>query len=43
MLTLTNLNAASSGITSLEGLGAARNLTTLNLSDNQLTNQEPCL
>ena len=38
LLSLTNLNARSSGVSSLEGLGAAHNLTTLDLAFNQLTN-----
>jgi len=37
-LNLTNLTAISRGITNLQGLGAARNLTTLVLDDNRLTN-----
>jgi formylglycine-generating enzyme required for sulfatase activity len=38
LLSLTNLSAISRGITNLQGLGAARNLTTLLLDDNRLTN-----
>jgi internalin A len=38
MLSLTNLGAFSRRVRSLEGLGAAQNLTTLNLNNNQLTN-----
>ena len=37
MLSLTILDASSQGVKSLEGLGAAQNLTTLNLDNNQLT------
>src|SRR5262245_9194874 len=37
METLTSLDACCLGIESIEGLGAAKNLTTLNLSDNPLT------
>src|SRR4029453_18503563 len=36
MLSLTNLSAISRGITSLQGLGAARNLEILLLDDNDL-------
>ena len=35
---LSNLYAQSRGVRSLEGLDAARNLTTLDLGDNPLTN-----
>src|SRR6185295_14139042 len=38
MLRLTNLSAISRSIGSLQGLGAARNLETLLLDDNRLTN-----
>ncbi len=37
LLTLTNLNASSRNISSIEGLEAARNLMTLNLQVNRLT------
>src|SRR5262245_46748200 len=37
LLNLTNLNASFRSVRSLEGLGAAQNLTTLDLSVNQLT------
>ena len=37
LLTLTNLNASRRGVSSLEGLSAAQNLTTLDLRGNQLT------
>src|SRR4051812_26527125 len=37
LLGLQELNADSNGIQSLEGLGAARNLTKLSLRDNKLT------
>jgi internalin A len=35
LLGLTSLDASNRGVSSLEGLGAAHNLTTLNLNDNQ--------
>ena len=38
MLSLTNLYAADRGVRSVEGLGAAHNLATLDFSYNQLTN-----
>src|SRR5437879_661642 len=38
LLSLTNLNAFGRGVRSLEGLGAAHNLATLDLNFNQLTN-----
>lgn len=38
MLILKDLNAGSRGVMSLEGLGAAHNLTTLYVGQNQLTN-----
>ena len=38
LLGLTNLTAISRGISNLQGLGAARNLQTLVLDDNHLTN-----
>ncbi len=37
LLTLTNLNAMQRSVSSLEGLSAAQNLTTLDLRGNQLT------
>src|SRR5437867_3120538 len=37
LLSLSNLNAYNRGVRNLEGLGAAHNLTWLNLSFNQLT------
>jgi internalin A len=37
LLSLTHLNAALRGVSSLEGLGAALNLTSLYLDNNQLT------
>src|ERR1044072_256098 len=37
LLRLTFLNASQRGIQSIEGLEAARNLTALNLTGNQLT------
>lgn len=37
MLSLTNLNAGGRGVRSLDGIGAARNLTTLELCCNELT------
>jgi Leucine-rich repeat (LRR) protein len=36
MLSLTNLTAESRGVKSLQGLGTARNLTALDLFNNQL-------
>src|SRR5258708_28462659 len=38
LLTLTSLDARGWGVVSLEGLEAARNLTTLDLGYNELTN-----
>src|SRR5262245_47002372 len=37
LLSLTDLNANGRSVSSLEGLGAARNLTVLNLQSNHLT------
>ena len=37
LLSLTNLNASSHGIRSIDGLEAAQNLTSLNLSSNRLS------
>src|SRR5689334_1475185 len=37
MLSLTNLNARGRGVRSLEGLGAAYNLSSLNLDANRLS------